>query len=261
MTNLKHTFVICAYKESEYLETCIQSLLNQTIKTNIIISTATPNDLIKGLANKYKISLYINEGEKGITQDWNFAYNHVQTPYVTIAHQDDFYEPHYIQKLISAMEKSNDSIIGFTDYYEIRNNNKVNTNKILKVKRILNTGFQISKRSRFVRNRILSIGNSICCPAVTFNKLNCGKFQFNNDFKVSCDWDAWSRLAKKRGSYVYSRQKLMGHRIYEESTTTAMIEEGLRYKEDEEIYRRYWPKFIVKLLMSQYKKSMDSNKL
>ncbi len=27
-----HTFVICAYKESPYLEECIQSLMNQRIK-------------------------------------------------------------------------------------------------------------------------------------------------------------------------------------------------------------------------------------
>ena len=32
-----HTFTVCAYKESPHLETCIQSLLSQTVETNIII--------------------------------------------------------------------------------------------------------------------------------------------------------------------------------------------------------------------------------
>ena len=48
--NNLHTFVICAYKESPYLEECIKSLKKQTLKSEIIISTSTPNDLIKKLA-------------------------------------------------------------------------------------------------------------------------------------------------------------------------------------------------------------------
>ena len=50
-----HTFAICAYKESPYLEECIKSLKNQTIKSNILIATSTPNDYIKGIADKYAI--------------------------------------------------------------------------------------------------------------------------------------------------------------------------------------------------------------
>ena len=47
-----HTFAICAYKESEYLEECIKSLKNQTVSTNIILATSTPNDYISGLCSK-----------------------------------------------------------------------------------------------------------------------------------------------------------------------------------------------------------------
>ena len=41
-----HTFAICAYKESPYLEECIKSLKNQTIKSNILIATSTPKELL-----------------------------------------------------------------------------------------------------------------------------------------------------------------------------------------------------------------------
>ena len=91
----KHTFAICAYKESPYLEECIISLKKQTKKSKIIIATSTPNDFINDLAAKYDIKVYINEGESGITQDWNFAYSKTDTEYVTIAHQDDKYSKHY----------------------------------------------------------------------------------------------------------------------------------------------------------------------
>ena len=41
----KHTFAVCAYKESPYLEACIQSLLDQTVRTDIIVATSTPNKI------------------------------------------------------------------------------------------------------------------------------------------------------------------------------------------------------------------------
>ena len=76
---VSHTFAICAYKQSPYLEECICSLTAQTVKSNIIIATSTPNDYIKALAEKYHLSLYINQGESGIAQDWNIAYRQAKT--------------------------------------------------------------------------------------------------------------------------------------------------------------------------------------
>lgn len=57
----KHTFVVCAYKESQYLEECIQSVLNQNVKSKVIISTGTPNSYIKEIAEKYKLQLFVNQ--------------------------------------------------------------------------------------------------------------------------------------------------------------------------------------------------------
>ena len=50
----KHTFAICAYQESRYLEDCIKSLLKQKIPTNYLIATSTPNKHIQSLAKNIK---------------------------------------------------------------------------------------------------------------------------------------------------------------------------------------------------------------
>lgn len=223
----KHTFVVCAYKESKHLESCILSLLNQTVKSRIIISTATPNEHITKIAEKYSLDLYINGGIKGITGDWNFGLSKAEARFVTIAHQDDFYEPNYAERVLNAAENGKPIII-FTDYFEIRNGERVTANKLLKIKRLMNRGFKLFPSSVFVRNRILSFGNPICCPAVTYCMDNCGEFRFDNNFKCACDWEAWSRLAKKKGSFIYIPEMLMGHRIYGGSTTTETIENGVR---------------------------------
>ena len=77
--NKIHTFVICAYKESPFLEECIKSVITQRDYSYVILVTSTPNDYIINLCRKYCIDYYINEGEKGITQDWTFGLEQVKT--------------------------------------------------------------------------------------------------------------------------------------------------------------------------------------
>ena len=48
--NTDHTFAVCAYKESPYLESCIKSLISQTVKSNIIVCTSTPCEFIENMA-------------------------------------------------------------------------------------------------------------------------------------------------------------------------------------------------------------------
>ena len=200
-----HTFVICAYKESEYLEECIASLKRQNIVSNIIMATSTPNPMIKELSEKYTIPLYINKGESGITQDWNFALGNVKTRYATIAHQDDIYEPDYTQKILNYMENSNMPLIAFSDYYELRNGRKILDNSILKIKKmmLLPLRFSVFRSSRFVRRRVLSLGDPICCPSVTFCMDNLPQLIFSHGFRSCEDWEAWEKISRLKGDFLY----------------------------------------------------------
>ena len=111
----KHTFAICAYRESPYLEECIQSVLHQTIPSNVILVTSTPCEYITNLCNKYNVTFYFNKGESGITQDWNFAYSKCNTPLLTIAHQDDVYFENYTETLEKLAKSAKKPLIFFTD--------------------------------------------------------------------------------------------------------------------------------------------------
>ena len=53
MSERNHTFVICAYKESPYLEACIRSLQAQTVPSRILMVTSTPNPWIEKCSEKY----------------------------------------------------------------------------------------------------------------------------------------------------------------------------------------------------------------
>ena len=153
----KHTFVVCAYKESQYLEECIQSVLNQNVKSKVIISTGTPNSYIKEIAEKYKLQLFVNPNPSSLASDWNFAMSCAETELITLAHQDDVYEKGYSENIWKAYNKSKNPIILFSDYAELRDGKIVLKNKLLTVKRIMLSPLKLSGlwNSRFVRRRIL----------------------------------------------------------------------------------------------------------
>lgn len=256
-----HTFIICAYKESQYLEECIKSVINQNVKSNIIISTSTPNKYIENLANKYNLPIYINTGESGIGQDWNFGISNTTTDYVTIAHQDDIYNSNYLEEIVNYLEKGKDFIIAFTDYREIKNGKIIPLTTNLKIKKILLSPLKIFKKSRFIKKMVLSLGASICCPSVTINTKITGKKPYKTELKCDLDWDTWNEMTKYKGRFLYINKELMNHRIHEESETSNLIENNIRLEEDFIMFKKFWPKPIANLLMKFYGKAIKTNKV
>lgn len=256
-----HSFVVCAYQESEFLEECVHSLVNQTVKSRILMVTSTPNEHIRGVADKYHIPLWINSGEGGIAQDWNFALSQSRTKYVTIAHQDDTYEPQYAGRIIRALQKQKKPLIAFSDYGELRNGRKEDKGHLVQIKRLMLLPMRIEAftRSVFVRRRVLGLGNAICCPSVTYCMDNLAKPVFRIGLKSNLDWETWERLSREKGAFVYVSQVLMHHRIHEESTTSQLIHENKRGNEDYEMFLKFWPERIACFLTKVYSGSEKYN--
>lgn len=263
MNEFSHTFAVCAYKESPYLRECLQSLKQQSASPNILIATSTPNDDIRILAEEFDVPVLISDAPSGIGRDWNFALSCAHTEFVTIAHQDDIYCRDYLKTLAEYANRAKDPILFHTDYGELRDGQEVYENHLLRVKRKINAFVKphIFWHSRFMRKRTLSVGSAICCPSVCLNRGRFPDFRFSETMTCDLDWDAWSRLAREKGSFVYVPQPLMLHRIHEESETTSQLGEGKRFAEDFEMFCRYWPKPLARALMKRYSKSAESNKI
>ncbi len=253
-----HTFVICAYKESEYLEECIQSLENQTVKSKIVLVTSTPNAFIQAHAERHQIPVYSHSG-KGIGNNWNFALSAVKTKYATIAHQDDLYCPTYLETCLRLFEQNPDALIAFTDYDEYRNGQPIPKTRNLKIKKWMLTPIKYFKKSIFIRNRVLSLGSPICCPAVSYQMKNLDGFRFSEEMTVSLDWEAWYRIANKRGTFAYCDKPLMYHRIHSASETTNAIGDHRRMTEDQLMFEKFWPKAVAKFILKFYATSQQTN--
>lgn len=260
---IKHEFVICAYKESKYLEDCIISLKKQKKKSNIKLATSTPNNYIENLCNKYQIEMFVNKGEKGIAGDWNFAYSCSDAQYITIAHQDDIYRENYSTEIINTFDKYPHALIAFSDYSELINGNFSDNGFNLKLKRIMLKNLRNHDKAYRIKNKrsAIRLGNAICCPSVTYSKEALCDYEplFKTGFRSNVDWETWERISRAEGEFLYCNEILMAHRIHEESETSAVIGDNLRSKEDYEMFLKFWNRPIAKVLTKIYSLSEKEN--
>ncbi|MHC4269190.1 MAG: glycosyltransferase family A protein [Planctomycetota bacterium] len=258
----QHTFVVLAYKKSPYLEDCILSLIRQTVKSNIILTTSTPSRFLTNIAAKYSISLFVNNSCEGIASDWNFGYSKCTTQFLTLAHQDDIYFPIYTEELLRIGRINTDCLIIFPWYNELQVNNKTRkVSTVIRAKKMILFlfGGKCKLRSRWRKRLLLSFGNPISCPGVIYNKSNIGKFKFSNQFISNMDWEAWRLLSDKPGSFCYHNKLLFSHRIHAQSATTTSIGNNLRHEEDVLMLRRFWPNILIKIISFFYSFAFLSN--
>ena len=262
-----HTFLVLAYKESPYLETAVKSVLDQEYPSKVVIGTSTDNEYIRNIANKYNLEVVVNPIKNGGNiGDFDFGWSHGNNTIVTIAHQDDFYDRGYSKAIAEAYRKHPDSIIIFTDYYEIRNDTRVYHNLLLNVKKTLLFPLSVVKSStkKFMKQSSICFGTAICCPAVSYVPSNIPfeKVFRQDEFKGVGDWYGWYKLSNvENTAFTYISKPLMGHRVHEESHTSREIHDDIRSKQELEMYKKFWPTWFAKFLNHFYRHAQYSNQL
>ena len=257
-----HSFVILAYKDSPYLEKCLVSLQQQTVQSEIIISTSTPSAFLENIATQYHIPLCVNEAQGGIAADWSFAYQQGATSYITLAHQDDLYMPQYTEICLAAAERNPATLIAFTDYREMANGQLRKDHGLLWMKRLMLFPYYLFKQNLstpWLKTLMLSPGNPVCCPSVMYRKNKIGAFEFDASFAMNLDWEAWLRLARMTGDFIYIKKTLLLRRIHPESESTVTLRNNTRQREDRLIFERLWPQPVASALHAIYARAYESN--
>lgn len=259
--SFQHCFVVPAYKDSPFLEDCVLSLKNQTLRSPILITTATPSDYIKNIAKKHGATFLENPDAPSISGDWNFALEQAGAEYVTLAHQDDIYAPHYTEQVLKHACQQKDTLIVFTDYEEIVGQEKIARSLNLIIKSMMLAPFLFSNRigNRFFKKAVLSLGDPICCPSVTLHKKALPDFRFSGGYAYVLDWEAWWRLAQKKGAFIYIRKKLLQHRLHQGSETTHLITSGKRGQEERALLTSIWGKWVGPLIARVYQLGQKGN--
>ena len=269
-----HTFAVCAYKDSPYLEECIRSLKAQERVTDasgtelwgtsseIICCTSTPSPFIRKITEKYQIPLYVREGESNIREDWLFAYRKARGRLVTIAHQDDVYRKNYAVELKKAYRRYPDLLVFVSDYLTLKMQQDGTAraealDTVRLVKKLLRLPLRLHALAdrTWVKKSSVLFGNSLCCPACTYHKALIGEDMFHSEYEFALDWDNLYELAGKKGRFYCVEKPLLAYRVHEGATTKACIEDNRRSSDETAMFRKMWPDWVVRLLMHFYKKA------
>lgn len=251
---MKHVFAVSAYRESPYLEECLRSLKNQRAKDAVIICTSTPNEQIERTACRYGYPVFVRDGESSLKADWNYAIGcavrYLGAELVTVAHQDDIYEPEYSIFLRKAYELYPDMLIFCSRYATIDQNGDRTDARAEDVKRILRMGLRLRKLAhlKIIKRSALVFGNAICCPSVTYNISLTGESVFIDDDYFVTDWKALLRLADMPGRFVCLERVLLRYRVHPGAQTQKTISTHMRDIEEARVYSSLWPQPIAYVL-------------
>ncbi len=249
-----HTFVICAYGQSPYLEACIRSLKAQTAATNIICATSTPSPWLEEVLERHKIPLFVRQGEKGIGNDWNFGLDSGQARFVTIAHQDDLYNRHYVEELRRAAARWSDMTVFMSDGILIRDGRLSWGGAVELVKKVLRLPWRVPGLCHlpWVKKAGLIFGNPVMCPSCCYRKDQMPRPLFSTEYDFVLDWECMRRLACGPGRFICVEKPLLYYRIHDEAATKACMEDHRREREERRMFQDIWPGGLAGLLMKLY---------
>lgn len=253
-----HAFAVAAYGRSPHLDDCLRSLLAQSIRSPIVISTSTPHEGLAALAERHGVSLRVHGENRGIGADWNAALHATDAQLVTIAHQDDLYASGFTASVLEGHGKYPNSAFSFCDADEILPGGAQRDNpKNLRIKRLLvATAFAGRDviHAAWRKRILLGFGNPILCPTVTINRAVVPGFAFREDLRTNMDWLAWIALAKAR-PVLKLPGTLLHRRVHDASETASCLADGTRLREDNMVFQMLWPRPVAAAIMHFYRAS------
>lgn len=137
----KVSVLVPIYDVEKYLDECLASLANQTLKDIEVIcindgSTDDSTKIIQHYAKKYPNFIIINKQNSGYGDSMNRGLKKASGEYIGIVESDDFIEPHAFEELYKLAKKTSADIVKANYFYhsetgdeihEVVKNQKLNT--------------------------------------------------------------------------------------------------------------------------------------
>lgn len=103
---MKVSIILTTYNVENYIEECIDSILEQTYKNFelIIIDDGSTDNTIKILKNKYKNLNVIENKHVGVAECRNLGLSLAKGKYICILDSDDYFERNMLESMINKME-------------------------------------------------------------------------------------------------------------------------------------------------------------
>lgn len=242
---MKRLIAVPIHNGRPFLERTIQSLLSQTVRPDeiVCIDDASTDDSASVVARIGDPSLELlrNPTRVGLSANWNRALQLAANfDYVTIAHQDDIYEPDYLRDVTAALESHPSSFIAHTKASVIDETDQKLDLAATRYKDKFWPKNDFVERTVEDELALLIRGDYIFCPSVTFRVSTLPAIGlFDEQYEFVPDWDFWLRGLMAGHTIVGVNRHLIRYRSHSRSAT-ALAEKTLRrYLEEIAIVDHY----------------------
>ncbi|TMM31351.1 glycosyltransferase [Polaribacter aestuariivivens] len=226
------SIIIPCYNTAQYLDECLQSVVNQTYSNweAIIVndgSTDHTSQIARVWVDKDKRFQYFEKENGGLANTRIFGIEKSEGKYIFPLDSDDFIDSTFVKKAIDILEKDNSIEVVYSQVMNFGEKNGL---------------FELEKYSL----EYLLLKNCIVASAFfrreTYDKVG----GYCKDLKFLEDWDLWISILKNGGNVYKIEEPLFFYRVRESGSLINNLFEDLElYKQHHDIiFKRHSDAFI-----------------
>lgn len=133
---IKVSVIVPAYNVENYIEKCLESLVNQTLKEIEIIvvndgSTDNTKQKIQSFLTKYPEKIkYLEKENGGLSDARNHGIPHAKGKYIGFVDSDDYVEKNMFEEMYKKAEEENSDMVECDFIWEYPNKKRIDTGRI-----------------------------------------------------------------------------------------------------------------------------------
>ncbi len=229
------TFAIPCRNAGVHLRPLLQSLLRQTEQDFVLLLVDDgSSDGSAALAREVagdRIVIHHNDPARGIGGNWNRCVELVATPFFCLAHQDDVYEPRYLERMLAALQARPDAGMAHCRATAVDVDGVAFVSPAERFKD--HFWKHAPGEDRAAHWARLYRGNFVCCPSALYRTDAVRKAgPFRADLRFALDWEYWFRLLREGFGIADVDELLLHYRRHEAGATNAANADRSRFEEE-----------------------------
>ena len=162
---MKVSIIVPFYNVEDYIERCLDSLVNQTLREIEIIlvndgSKDKSADIAFKYLNKYPDKIkYVEKINGGLSDARNYGMEYATGEYIAFIDSDDYVERDMYEKMYSVAKRENSDMVECDFYWEYQNKSKVDCGKKYTNKKEMIEKIRVVAWNKLIRRKILEKSN------------------------------------------------------------------------------------------------------